>query len=226
VSPRQQLALALQADDGRPVERLEDALDGRERPLARAHAGRRRRHYALGRLAVAAALRRLLGHEAAVEAGPFGAPRVAAEGGDPVGVSIAHSARLAAACAWTCPAASGVVVGVDLERLRPSDVASSEYAFSRRERRLLRAAGGDPEAAGLAAWVAKESAWKALCLPPRAGPEAVELRAFRPEHGRAVVFAARGAARAVLSVGLTWLHRPDGVYVMALAHGSACGVMR
>ena len=132
-------------------------------------------------------------------------------------MTIAHSARLAAACAWA--AGAGVHVGVDVERVRPFDVLDT-YAFSRRERRLLRSAGADGPRTGIAAWVAKEAAWKALRLPREAGPEAVELLEFHPGRGHARVAARHpGSGGAFLQVRLRWLGRPDGLYVVGLARG-------
>ena len=50
MSPSPRLAVALQVDDGRPLDALLALLDEGDRPAAGAHAGRRRRHFALGRL--------------------------------------------------------------------------------------------------------------------------------------------------------------------------------
>jgi 4'-phosphopantetheinyl transferase EntD len=220
VSRTARLAVALSADDGRPLALLEAALTAADRLDAGAHVGRRRRQFALGRLAADRALRRVLGRSAAVTA-VGGAPVVTMDGTAPaVGVTIAHSARLAVACAWT--PAGGARVGIDVERARPFDPADT-YAFSARERWIVRAAGGDRHRAGIAAWVAKEAAWKALRLPRQAGPEAVELRDLRPERGRALVEARRPGFRgAVLHVRLRWIGRPDDLYVVGLARGEGC----
>jgi 4'-phosphopantetheinyl transferase EntD len=197
MSPTPRLAVALQADDGRATSALEALLDPADRADAAVHVGRRRRHFALGRLAAARARRRLRDVER---------PSVA----------IAHSGRLAVACAWTGMAWR---FGVDLERLRPFDVGAT-YAFDRRERRLLRDAGADPIAAGIAGWVAKEAAFKALRLPPEAGPEAVALVALDVAQGRArVVGRRKGTRGAAFAVRLWRIARPDGEYVLGVARG-------
>jgi 4'-phosphopantetheinyl transferase EntD len=201
MSPAPRLAVALQVDDGRPIDALLALLDEDDRPAAAAHAGRRRRHFALGRLAAARARSRLPGSRCQQ------AP----------GISIAHSGLLAAACAWTADA--GALVGLDLERVRAFDVAAT-HAFTPRERRVLRGAGGDAMAAGIAGWVAKEAAFKALRLPAEAGPEAVELREMDGKRGWArVVGRRRGVRGAAFLVRLRRITRPDGVYVLGLARG-------
>jgi 4'-phosphopantetheinyl transferase EntD len=216
------VTIALRADDGRPVEALEAELRAPERVQAHAYTGRRRRHFAMGRLAAHAAIGTLGARPADVWIGAdaVGAPAVAG-GGPGLGIGIAHSGMLAIACAW----ATGTRrrrVGVDVERVRPTDVAGSAYAFSPRERRLLRASGIDPSRAGLLAWVAKEAAWKAIRFSADVGPGAVEIRQLAPDACTATVVA-RTATRAgqnlpaTFGVRLGTLDGPDGQYVVGLA---------
>jgi hypothetical protein len=130
---------------------------------------------------------------------------------------------LGIACAWRREPRLRVGVGVDLERVRPTAVAGSCYAFSQRERRLLRDACRNPQLAGLCGWVAKEAAWKALRLPSNAGPDAVELRAFDATSSTATVVTRRGARAeaadrdSVLRVKVRPLSGPDGDYLVGVA---------
>ena len=200
-----QLVIALAADRGGPFGTLLSWLKPGERVASRAQpTRRRRRQFALGRLAARAAL----ASEAEIEAGPGGAPCVLGTGR----VSIAHSGRLAVAAAWRASACRRF--GVDLEKVRASEVGVSEYAFSRSERNLIASAG---RSSGLSAWVAKEAAWKAMRLPPSAGPQAARIRARDLRRGSAVVHARSGERTVRFRVSLRRIAGPDGTYLLALA---------
>ncbi len=179
----------------------------------------RRRHFALGRLAARRAIARLvlLDTQAEVLSGTFGEPVVDGAPGCGIRVSLSHDDGLAAACAWLA-GREGHAAGIDVERLRRSRVGESHYAFSRRERRVVRSAGR-PSLAGLAAWAAKEAAWKALSLGPDSGPESVELRRLDLGARRAEVVAhpRLGRGQRSVMVRLRPVAGPDGRYVLALA---------
>jgi len=211
------------ADDGRPVAALEAELRPHEQVQAQAHAGRRRRHFILGRLAAHSAIHQLgVGAtELWIAADTVGAPAVAGSDAG-VAISIAHSGLLAIACAWATQAGRGRRIGIDVERLRPTDIASSRYAFSPRERQLVRATDVDGSCAGLLAWVAKEAAWKAIRFSADVGPDALEVRGFDPDGLTATVIERRRRegehdARKTFLVRLRVLAGPDGEYVVALA---------
>jgi 4'-phosphopantetheinyl transferase EntD len=215
------LRVALVHDDGSATATLLAGLSRSERARADMFATeRRRRHFALGRLAARCALRQLWPSARAPEIlpGANGQPIVAARGASAVGLSIAHDDRLAAACAWPAPDRRGV--GVDVERCRPCGVGESEYAFSSRERALLRTPG-DSSLAALAAWTAKEAAWKALVPEPTLGPESLELMRLSLDRGRALLRtrspgAGAGGGR-TLTARLCLLQGWDGPYLLALA---------
>ena len=216
--------MAFRADDGRPAAALEAELRAPERMQAQALSGRRRRHFTLGRFAARAAIGQIVACPADLWIAPdaVGAPAVA--GNDPgVAIGIAHSGMLAVACAWLMQAGQRRRVGIDVERLRPTDVASSPYAFSPRERRLFHATAVETSRAGLLAWVAKEAAWKAIRFPADVGPDVLELRWFDPGAGTATVVVRRRRRgvehdpRVTFRVRLRALAGPDGEYVMALA---------
>ncbi len=190
---------------------------------------RRRRHYRFGRMAARAAIARLAGPRikpSAIQvlAGENGEPRVDAGGHDGgLSVSISHSGGLAAACAWHASRAARLSVGIDVERLRPTCVADSPYAFSRRERLLLRRGDGDASRAGITAWSVKEAAWKALCPDPGLGPETVEIRELA--RGWAIVEPRGELERrpdaSAIHVRFRYVHLPDGVYVVSRALAGA-----
>ncbi len=212
-------AIALCADAGRTLAALEAPLHENERAAAAAHEAGRRRQFALGRRAAQLAIARLgdiASAHAWVRNDAHGAPEVAGAVG--MRVAIAHSARLAVALAWRGEVGTGkrapttTRVGIDLERARETDVAHSPYAFSRREQRLILSSGLAESRAGLCAWVAKEAAWKALRLPPAAGPDVVELESFDAEAGRAIVRARR-----------TWPGRTTNTVVRETAHAETDG---
>jgi phosphopantetheinyl transferase len=194
-----------------------------ERPTARA-----RRQFLLGRLAAQAAIRQALGRRrgAAIEvvSGARGQPLVHGAGtASPVAVSLSHAGRLAAACAWRTAPPRRTRAGIDLERVRPSDVATSRYAFSRGERRLVGRQPARRAVSALAAWTAKEAAWKALCPDPSVGPAALEIRALRLASGRGLVRVRAPCRRlgpvSALRVRVSSLHGPDGGYLLSLAVG-------
>ena len=219
------LALAVCADDGHPIEALESGLPACERVTAGTHSGGRRRQFSLGRLAAHAAVARLRerihslsSFDISIESDARGAPTLPESCAMRVG--IAHSGALAVGCAWSMTAASPQI-GVDLERLRQTDVARSPYAFSRRERRVLGRARMSSSMAGILGWVAKEATWKALRLPPDVGPDAIELRVL--DRDRAIVLPRRDhpaldrCQSASFAVHLQALSGPDGDYVMGLS---------
>jgi 4'-phosphopantetheinyl transferase EntD len=215
------LGLALYVDCGHSLDALESQLHENERAAASAHDGRRRRHFAIGRLAAHTAIDRLGVSDATVwiRSGTRGAPEVASSA-RAIGVAIAHSGQLAAACAWMIGVAPWRHIGIDVERARETDVARCRYAFSRSERRLLRDAGGNISRTGLFGWVAKEAGWKAFCLSPSDGPDAVELQTFNPSSGHATLVR-RDPTRqsASLRVRLRALTGPDSDYLLAVAVG-------
>jgi 4'-phosphopantetheinyl transferase EntD len=228
IPPDSMLAVVIAADLAQPLDELLEGLTPAEQQQAVAHPiQRRRRHYVLGRLAAHRAVRRVLGaraRHASVEVltGLTGAPlvwidRVVGH----VSVSLAHAGRLAVACAWRNLPDVSYSAGVDLERVRLTEVAQSSYAFSRRERMLLSHAPAGHVLASLAAWTVKEAAWKALQPNLRAGPEMIAIRALSLAQGRAKVavpekFLARFAAPLVRTrVG--YVVGPDGPYFLALA---------
>ena len=161
-------------------------------------------------------------------AGPHGEPRVFAGRVEQAArVTLAHSSRVAVACAW--PGARGYSLGIDVERVRSADLPDNEYAFSLAERRLWHQnrAGSLP----LAAWTVKEAAWKALVPSPRLGPETVEIIELDANTGRARV-RTKGRLSEVsgglhIRARFVNLAGPDGEYWFALAaalpDGSAVG---
>ena len=216
--------MALYADRGRPLNALESRLIEQERIGAGAHYGDRRRQFAIGRLAAHSALDRLGIADAGVwiASGQHGEPVVHATQRDTC-IAIAHSGRVGAACAWRSTTTRMRHVGVDIERVRRTDVGRSGYAFSRRERRLVRDAGGDASHAGLFGWVAKEAAWKALRLSPDCGPAAVALTMFDPASGRATVVSRDNGGRPMsLRVRMRTVAGPDREYLLAVAVGGWC----
>jgi phosphopantetheinyl transferase len=221
IFPGQRTAVVLTEDRGQHAAALLAALPAAERALAAAlPTERRRRHFALGREAARITVRRLLGGAAAVEVrtGAEGEPVVRAAG-VAVEVSIAHSGRLAAACAWH--ADCGGHAGVDLERVRPSAIGRDSYAFSARERARIRAVPEGEEVAGLAAWTVKEAVWKALRGHPSDGPAEIEVSRLDLGHGEAAV-RLRPRLRdrlgdGSLRVRVGRVQGPDGPYLLSVA---------
>ncbi len=217
------LQIVLLPDLGQPLDLLLAQLSPVEREQAeqRGPTERRRRQFVLGRLAARRAAGRALVRQrrcSSVEVltGQDGGPVVQVDGArDVVSVSLAHSGRLALACAWPNMAGEGYRAGVDLERVRPTDVARSRYAFSGRERALLARVPEGLLLAGLAAWTAKEAAWKALGPAQGFDPAGVRLRALNLAGGLAVVEASSGRPR--LGVRLGFVAGPDGIYLLSLA---------
>jgi len=214
------LRLVLLADQGQPPDLLLMRLSPAEREQAEQNwpAGCRRRQFLLSRLAAHRAVQRLLAGRVPppsiqVLSGPAGEPRARVDGVEGVvSVSLAHSGRLALACAW--PGARRHT-GVDLERVRPTDVAHSRYAFSRRERALLARAPEGLALAGLAAWTAKEAAWKALWPHQPVSPAGIEIRALDLERGCAVAQVPPGRAQFEVRIG--FIAGPDGPYLLSIA---------
>jgi 4'-phosphopantetheinyl transferase EntD len=196
-----------------------------ERAEAQQRTGTAQRHFILGRLAAHAAIRQILEmreRDAPLEivTGPAGEPRVQEDGAPyPVSVSISHVSGMAAACAWR--SARGYGAGVDLERVRPTRVAESDYAFSAQEQMLLAQLREGPVVAGLTGWVVKEAVWKALWPGQPASPATIEIRALSLAPGHAMVSVddcgpTRGVVRPI-RVDLGMVVGPDGEYVLAVA---------
>lgn len=220
--------VAIVPDGGEPLDALAGVLTMAEREQARVlPTERRRRHFIIGRLAARKAIRPILegqGVSRALEisSSPGRAPRVIVDGpGDPLGVSISHSSRLAVACAWSVKAGEPVSAGVDVEHIRPNEVAESSYAFSPRERQLLSLAPEGPEMAGLAAWTAKEAVWKALLAGQEIGPDAIEIRAQSLWQGYILVRVQAPLSRRVrdseLRVHTRQVEGPNGEYILSIA---------
>ena len=222
--PQQRLHVVLTADLGEPIDALLGRLTAAERQQAQIHrALRRRRHYVLGRLAARAAARHALGSPGsrAVEilSGARGEPVVQVDGvASAVSLTLAHSGRLAAAGAWR--SRSGYAAGIDLERLRPTDVAESALVFSECERALLARAQVGGGQAGLATWAVKEATWKALGPNQGAGVAEIEVRALDLDAGYAEVQVDEGfLARfedAAVSAGVGVIDGPDECYILAV----------
>lgn len=223
------LQSAIVTDHLEPLEVLLARLSQTERKEAeRKGLGERAtRQWVLGRLAAHAAVRRVLGREAPsrrieIVTGAGGAPLVRANGcADGVSVTIAHSSRLAAAYAWRGGPGGAHSAGVDVERLRRTELAANPYAFSQRERRLIAQAPHDPTVAALAAWTVKEAAWKALRPEIRSDPTEIELRALSLTKGWAAVDAGdairRHWGRCEIAVRVGSVTGPDGPYFLSLA---------
>lgn len=187
---------------------------------------RRKRQFAIGRVAARAAVRQYLqdGDCPSVEIvnEPECAPRLALDGRtDRAGISISHSSRLAVACVWSLTSAHLLAAGVDVEHVRPNQVSESTYAFSRRERKLLARLPEKPEILGLAGWTVKEAVWKALRASQSIGPDAIDIYALSLGQGYAVVkvkgLLAHHLGAAQLSVTTEIIPGPDGRYVLSLA---------
>ena len=187
----------------------------------------RRRHFALGRLAAHLAIQRVLGDKARslviqVLSGQEGQPLTCVnEEHDLISVSVSHSGCLGVACAWLNSRSEDYFIGVDLERQRPTEVAQSQYAFSRRERNLLSHTLEDPTLAGLAAWTVKEAVWKALRADRRTGPEAIKINALSLAVGHATVRVNHRLrcklGKSLLRVQVRTLDGPDGAYILSIA---------
>jgi 4'-phosphopantetheinyl transferase EntD len=207
------LALALFCDDGAPWETLASVLSPRECQQASELATKKRRQFVLGRRAAHAALERL-GEKLPpggwdVQNDSNGAPLACADGQEWL-VSLSHSGRVAFAVAWL-PKARRISWGVDVERVRPSEVSLSEWAFSKRERGML-ARETDFPLAGLVAWSLKEAAWKALRPARSCGPETVFLENWAWAQRRATLRASQREIAAWWRV----VDGPDGAYVWAI----------
>jgi phosphopantetheinyl transferase len=176
--------------------------------------------HTLGRSAARRCAARALGvpeRSVTIDTGPCGEPIVRTGAGRTIELSISHSARLAVAAA-----SSTGPVGIDLERVRATDVQHSEWAFSRSERQRI--ARLPVPHAGLWAWSLKEAAWKAWRLGT--GPEDVCLTALRVTAG-GVASRARATSRLsrlleddaprTLYVRARPIEGPDGSYVLSLA---------
>jgi 4'-phosphopantetheinyl transferase EntD len=222
------LRVTFAADSGEPTPVLLDSLSPSEQNLVlRLPTERQRRQSATARIAGRWAVRRSLGpprRTSTVEIlkASNGQPFVSTDGDvGSVSISLAHSSRLAVAFAWTNHRGGGYSAGVDLERVRHSDVATSSYAFSRGERKLISEASSNLSWSGLAAWTAKEAAWKALRPGMDCGPDTIELCEFDLRQGRAAL-RPRGKLRRCfgetqIRTRLVDVLGPDGSYILSLA---------
>jgi 4'-phosphopantetheinyl transferase EntD len=222
------LRIAVVPDLGQSLDAEWTRLTPAERDQAEASPTKhRRRQYVLGRLAAREAIRRLVEPRTFIAfieilSEPERVPRASVNGiSDWVSISISHSNRLAVACAWLAHSSTLVSAGIDLEYLRPNEVAESTYAFSRAERKLLARALEGSEIAALAAWTAKEAVWKALLAGQDIGPNAIEVKAQSLEQGRAIVQVKgpllKRLANSKLDVQSKRIEGPDGEYVLSLA---------
>jgi len=222
--PGRRICLAILPDPGGPEEALLAALTPEEQGEARHHPpGRRRRQFALGRLAAHRAIRRALGVELTVLVlvGAHGEPVARVDGAAAAGVSLSHAGRLAVACAWLAGPEREFSAGIDLERVRPAELVGSPYAFSPGEKAMLGSAPQGELLASLAAWTVKEAAWKALRPAPPSKPAEIEVTALQLDPGWARVevgprLAPRLGERAV-RVRLGLLEAANGQYLLTVA---------
>jgi len=221
--------IAFAPDSGVPTPALLARLSSLERDLVmHLPTEQQRRQSTLARLAGKSAIERPLGRRASrssrveILKAANGEPVALVDGNAGVAsVSLAHSSRLAVACAWTNLPRNGYGAGVDLERVRHSEVASSPYAFSRRERRLISAASQGTSWIGLAAWTAKEATWKAMRPEVECGPETIEICELDLRQGRAAL-RPRGKLvarfhQATFRARLNVIPGPDGMYLLTIA---------
>jgi phosphopantetheinyl transferase len=215
-------------DSGQAVDEISVGLSDAEwHRLEEFRDEKRQRHFVIGRLAARLAIRRVLGPDSQkvtieVRTAKNGAPRVLLNGRPGmISVSLSHSGRVAAACAWRTKPHNRISLGVDVERLRPSDVYSSPYAFSRRERTLLSRLPIEKSLAGITAWSVKEATWKAVAADLNCGPESIEIRSLDLNHGFADVQVSRALVqrlgRARIRAQLFFVHGPDRRYVISCA---------
>lgn len=218
------IAVRFVADAGQPLQLMLEGLSVLERTEVQQHPTElRRRQSALGRHAARRAVRRALDlrDDRGIDILSSGSAPIAtveASAGERVALSIAHSSRLAVAAAASAAAGDVCGIGVDLERIRPTDIAASDFAFCRAERALF----ADDTSLALAAWAAKEASWKALDGAQDDGPAELEVRALDLDAGHARVAVRRRlrdrlGARAI-RVRLRRVTGPDGAYVVSVAH--------
>lgn len=151
-----------------------------------------------------------------------GAPQVFVDGRpEIVSVSLSHSSRLAAACAWRTIQFVGFSIGVDIERLRASDAATSPYAFSKRERTMLSNLSSEKRDMGIVAWSVKEAVWKAFRPDASCGPDSIEIQNFDWNGGCADVQVRYGLVpklgKASIQTRFSFIEGPDGEYVSSTA---------
>jgi phosphopantetheinyl transferase len=221
------LTIAIATDRRRTLSARFAALSRAEREYARRLPTARQRHFALGRLAAHAAVRRVLNGAVASTAievvnGLRREPLVRVNGtASDVSVSIAHSGRLGAACAWRNARGGCDAAGIDVEQIRANQVFENSYAFSRREQELLAGIPEGVEIAGLAAWTVKEAVWKALGADDHIGPEAIDLRSLDLGRGCARVevrYRLKTLSRGrPIHVGCKILQMSDGAYALSIA---------
>ena len=218
--------VVIACDSGEPAEVLFARATPREQDLLSgiSHQGRFRQSL-LARLAGHSAIEQILlsgrrGNCIDIVKGPNGEPLVYVDGKvGLVSLSLAHSGLLGVAVAWRGDQRE-LAAGVDVERVRETDVSESSYAFSQSELRLI-ARRRDEEDLGLIAWSAKEAAWKAL--QPRAdwGPDTVEIQRLDTHAGHAEI-KTRGQALVrlgpkTIDVRIRKVKGPDGQYILSLA---------
>ncbi len=227
-APTRSLCIAVTQDSDRLYRaRLQRLSSAEKEQVASLPTELHRRQSVIGRIAAHNAIQQTLDPtsrraQVAIVSELGREPRVLMDGAiDRVRVSISHSSHLAVACAWLPNPGNPVYAGIDLERLRPNDIADSTYAFSRRERTMLARAPEGPEIAALAAWTAKEAVWKALLASQRIGPNAIDIKEQCLANGYATVQVrgelAHRLGDAKLSVRNRFISGPDGRYILSLA---------
>jgi 4'-phosphopantetheinyl transferase EntD len=224
--------VTLSADSGEPASALLARLSPAEQDLlARLPTERQRRQSALARVAGKRAIRQALGSpprdfKVEILQASNGEPIASVDGDTAiVSISLAHSGHLAAAFAWMGNPASGYCAGIDLERVRPTQIAASSYAFSGRERRLIAEGMHGRDWSALAAWTAKEAAWKALRPEVDCGPDTIEIQRLNLRRGYALL-KPRGKllqrfGQVEIRTRLINVIGPDGDYVLSFAELAA-----
>jgi 4'-phosphopantetheinyl transferase EntD len=219
--------VVLVADRGQPHHSLWALLSPTEQALAaQISPQRRQRHFVFGRLAAQIAARQawnLQDSSTRVEiVGNFGMPPIVLVDGraEPCCISLSHSAHLAVAGVWCCEKGEGG--GVDVEQIRYTEIAESDYAFSTVEQEILSSQPESPTLAGLAAWTVKEAVWKAQWPQQACHPAELELRSLDLAKGWASVVVANPD---IANSGETWVSGAqvvqkegrDGPYFLSIA---------
>lgn len=222
------LPLVVVPDGEEPLEEyLASVSEADRRHSATLPGEKRQRHFLLGRIAARLAIQQVLGTQAQsydvqVHLGQNGEPLVFLNGQpEIVAVSLSHSSQMVVACAWFAKRRDRFSIGVDIERLRPNEAASSPYAFSRRERGMLAHLSKDMSRVGIAAWSVKEAVWKALRPAPSCGPESIEIRSLNLQTGCASVEVkyelVRQLGNAQIRARLFFVEGTDGSYALSSA---------
>lgn len=225
---KRRTSLVIMGDAGTPITALLPRLSCAEQELVGSISTEcQRRQSLLARLVAHSAIRNVLPaslRDSTIEIlkGSNDGPLALVNGqAGVIGISLSHSSRLVAAVAWQVEESESYSAGVDVERLRNSDIGDSAYAFSRRERRLIRAAAQVTAWSGIAAWVAKEAAWKALCPEPESGLDTVEIQALDLRSGdvtlKPLATGRKLCQAEIIRAHLSIRKGPDGLYILGLA---------